>query len=104
MKLYIISFICLLCFLLGGCNYLETEPGDVITGNRFWETANAVALEQYCNIYYPKLIIGHGDPNGWDSGDMIKQEYQSDNLLGGGQNVYTFGQNSATTVNKNWDW
>ena len=46
MKLYIISFICLLCFLLGGCNYLETEPGDVITGNRFWETANAVALEQ----------------------------------------------------------
>ena len=104
MKQYIYSFFCLFILLLSGCNYLNTEPGDVITEDRFWTTANAVALEQYCNMYYPKLIIGHGDPNGRDAGEMIKQEYQSDNLLSGGQNSYTFGHNTLTTSNRNWSW
>lgn len=56
MKQYIISFICFSCLLLSGCNYLDTEPGDAISGDYFWETANAAALEQYCNLYYPKLL------------------------------------------------
>ena len=45
MKQYIISFICFSCLLLSGCNYLDTEPGDAISGDYFWETANAAALE-----------------------------------------------------------
>ena len=27
-----------------------------------FESANANALEQYCNDFYPKLINGHGAP------------------------------------------
>lgn len=50
MKNYIISFVCLLSLLVSGCDYLETEPGDVIAGDRFWETSNAASLEQYCNL------------------------------------------------------
>ena len=72
MKHYIISFVCLLSFLISGCNYLDTEPGDVISSDHFWETSNAAALEQYCNLYYPKLIKGHGDPLSWNLGSMIK--------------------------------
>lgn len=37
MKQYIISFICFSCLLLSGCNYLDTEPGDAISGDYFWE-------------------------------------------------------------------
>lgn len=104
MKNYIISSICLFSALLSGCDYLDTEPGDVIGGDHFWETANAAALEQYCNTYYPKLIKGHGDPNGWDQGPMVTQEYQSDNLLSAGANSITFGQNTKTNTNGEWNW
>lgn len=104
MKQYIISSICSFCLLLSGCDYLDTEPGDVITGDHFWETANAAAFEQYCNTYYPKLIKGHGDPNGWDMGTMIIQENQSDNLLAAGANQITFGQNTVATSSSEWNW
>lgn len=104
MKKYIISSICLFSALLSGCDYLDTEPGDVIGGDHFWETANAAAFEQYCNTYYPKLIKGHGDPNGWDQGPMVTQEYQSDNLLSAGANSITFGQNTKTNSNGEWSW
>lgn len=104
MKQYIISSICSLCLLLSGCNYLDTEPGDAISSDRFWETANAAALEQYCNLYYPKLIKGHGDPLAWNLGSMIQTEYQSDNLLGAGANSITFGQNTKLTSNSDWSW
>ena len=53
MKKYIFSCICILCLSLSGCDYLDTEPGDAISSDRFWETSNAAALEQYCNLYYP---------------------------------------------------
>ena len=52
MKKYIFSCICILCLSLSGCDYLDTEPGDAISSDRFWETSNAAALEQYCNLYY----------------------------------------------------
>lgn len=104
MKQYIISFICSSCLLLSGCNYLDTEPGDAISSDHFWETANAAALEQYCNLYYPKLIKGHGDPLAWNIGSMISQEYQSDNLLASGASSITFGQNNKLTSNSDWNW
>lgn len=104
MRQYIISSICALCLLLSGCNYLDTEPGDAISSDHFWETANAAALEQYCNLYYPKLIKGHGDPLAWDLGTMIQTEYQSDNLLSAGANSITYGQNTKQTSNSDWNW
>lgn len=41
MKKYIFSCICILCLSLSGCDYLDTEPGDAISSDRFWETSNA---------------------------------------------------------------
>ena len=104
MKQYIISLICSSCLLLSSCNYLDTEPGDAISSDHFWETANAAALDQYCNLYYPKLIKGHGDPLAWNIGSMISQEYQSDNLLASGASAITFGQNTKLTSNSDWNW
>lgn len=104
MKQYIILFICSSCLLLSGCNYLDTEPDDAISSDRFWETANAAALEQYCNLYYPKLIKGHGDPLEWNIGNMISAEYQSDNLLSSGASAITFGQNTKLPSNSDWSW
>ena len=104
MKQYIISFICFSCLLLSGCNYLDTEPGDAISGDYFWETANAAALEQYCNLYYPKLIKGHGDPLSWNVGAMIMADYQSDNILVSGGSSITYGQNTKLTSNSDWNW
>ena len=104
MKKYIFSCICILCLSLSGCDYLDTEPGDAISSDRFWETSNAAALEQYCNLYYPKLIKGHGDPLSWNIGNMIMQEYQSDNLLAAGASSITFGQNTVMTSSADWDW
>lgn len=104
MKKYIFSCICILCLSLSGCDYLDTEPGDAISSDRFWETSNAAALEQYCNLYYPKLIKGHGDPLSWNIGNMIMQEYQSDNLLAAGASSITFGQNTVMTSSTDWDW
>lgn len=44
MKKYIFSCICILCLSLSGCDYLDTEPGDAISSDRFWETSNAATL------------------------------------------------------------
>lgn len=104
MKRYIFSLVCLSSALFAGCDYLETEPGDAIVGDRYWENANSAALEQYCNLYYPKLILGHGDPLSWNIGTMITAEYQSDNLLSSGANSITFGQNVVQTSNSDWNW
>lgn len=89
---------------MNSCDYLDTIPGDAIDNNTFWSTANAAALEQYCNLYYPKLIKGHGDPQSWTIGDMINSEYQSDNLLGSAPSIITFGQNTVLTSNSDWSW
>ena len=104
MKKNIYIYLLSLCFSITGCNYLETEPGDVISSGRFWETANSAALEQYCNTYYPKLILGHGDPLAWSLGNMIESEYQSDNLLGASANLITFGQSTVQITSSHWNW
>lgn len=104
MKKKFIYAITAICALAAGCDYLDTVPGDAITGDTFWSTADAIALKQYCNTYYPKLIIGHGDPNGWNCGEMIIGEYQSDNVLSAGQNALTYGQNTVNNSDSRWSW
>ena len=104
MKKKFIYAITAICALTAGCDYLDTVPGDAITGDTFWSTADAIALKQYCNTYYPKLIIGHGDPNGWNCGEMIIGEYQSDNVLSAGQNALTYGQNTINNSDSRWNW
>ncbi len=100
-----ISIILPFCALiLGGCNYLDTIPGDSLTGEHFWQTANDAALQQYCNTYYPSLIIGHGAPNGWDCGPMFTEEYRTDNILPSGQNAFAYGQNIIKNTDSRWNW
>ena len=81
-----------------GCSdYLNLEPEDVIESNHYWETANAAALEQYCNTFYPKLIIGQGNPNTDGAMEFITVDCQSDNIYSTGANSIAWGQNLLTT-------
>lgn len=89
---------------VSSCNYLDTVPGDSINGSTFWSTADAAALEQYCNLYYPKIIKGHGDPQSWSGSDMLNWEAQSDNLLPSAPPLITYGQNNLLTSNSDWNW
>ena len=100
----LITLVSVFGMLLSACDYLDTIPGDALTGDHFWQTADEVALEKYCNMFYPRLIVGHGSPNGWDCGDMFKNDYQSDNILPSGQNAVTYGQNTITTDDAKWNW
>ncbi|MGI6073474.1 MAG: RagB/SusD family nutrient uptake outer membrane protein [Fermentimonas sp.] len=103
MKKYIYLLTSVL-LLLSSCNYLDVEPGDTITEDRFWSTANGVALEQYCHTYYPSLVIGHGNPNSWDPSPMIAGDLQSDNLLSGGANQIAYGKNVKSHTDGAWRW
>ena len=90
--------------MITSCNYLDTVPGDAMTGEHFWLTANDAALQQYCNTYYPKIVLGHGQPNGWDLGPMFTEEYKTDNVLPSSQNQFAFGQNIIKNEDNRWDW
>lgn len=104
MKKYKSLFLMWIFTLIISCNYLDVEPGDTITENRFWSTANGVALEQYCHTYYPRLVIGHGDPNSWDQSPMLSGDLQSDNLLETGVNQVAFGRNVKNHSDGAWNW
>ena len=104
MRKYYSILILTIAAIMNSCDYLDTVPGDAIDSDTFWSTANAPALEQYCNLYYPKIIKGHGDPQSWTIGDMINSEYQSDNLLGSAPRIITYGQNTMLTSNSDWNW
>lgn len=86
------------------CSYLDTIPGDSLTGEHFWLTADDDALQQYCRTYYPRVIKGHGNPNGWDCGDMFKEEYKSDNIYPGSQNKFSYGHNILRNSDEQWNW
>lgn len=104
MKRYHILLTACTGLLLASCNYLDVEPGDTITEDRFWTTANGVALEQYCHTYYPRLIVGHGDPRSYSTSPMFGGDIQSDNILGTGANQIAFGKNVKTQSDGAWNW
>lgn len=64
MKKIIILGLGVAAFFMQGCDFLDRTPEDIIETGKFFESANANALEQYCNDFYPKLINGHGAPKG----------------------------------------
>ena len=91
--------------LLASCeDYLDLQPEDVIESNHYWETANASALEQYCNTFYPKLIIGQGNPNTDGAIEFISKDCQSDNIYSTGANTIAWGQNLVSTSDSQWSW
>ncbi len=103
-KIYKYVLLLFIATVLTSCDYLDVKPNDIITEDKFWSTANAAAFEQYCNAYYPQLVIGHGDPNSWNESPMLAGDLQSDNLLSTGPNSIAFGKNVKTNSDSQWSW
>lgn len=97
---------CLFAMALSSCNFLDREPLDAIGKDQFFTTANATALEQYCNDFYPKLIVGYGAPKSYDWG-MLGDDFTSDDVLPWERNVTSFGlatvPSSASGTQWNWE-
>lgn len=93
----------LLILTAQGCDVLDKEPLDTISTEQYFKTANAAALEQYCNDLYPKLIKGHGDPNGYGFG-MIENDFSSDNILPWEMNSVAFSQHTIKSTHDEWKW
>lgn len=74
MKKIIILGLGVAAFFMQGCDFLDRTPEDIIETGKFFESANANALEQYCNDFYPKLINGHGAPKGYNS--MLEDDWK----------------------------
>lgn len=96
------------CGLLAGmaqsCDFLDKEPEDIIETGKFFENAQANALEQYCNDFYPKLFYGHGAHNGYNS--MLEKEWDSDNILPWKKNDVSFGHHIVPNeaADTEWKW
>ncbi len=92
-------------FGMAGCNTLDLDPLDSVGDDQFWKSADRIALEQYCNDLYPKMISGHGDPQTYGYG-MMSSDFQSDNLLSWDYNRVAFGHHLAPTDanNTSWNW
>lgn len=88
---------------VSSCDYLDLEPLDVIGSDQFYETANAVALEQYCNDLYPKLIVGYGAPNGYSFG-MLGDDEAADDFLPWERNTTSFGLRTVPTSASGTEW
>lgn len=95
--------ISLLAFTLQGCDFLDRAPADTIDKEQFFASANAQALEQYCNDLYPKLISGHGDPQVYNFG-MLEDDFRSDNILPWSYNSTSFGHQTAPTEARDTEW
>ena len=93
-------------FFMQGCDFLDRTPEDIIETGKFFESANANALEQYCNDFYPKLINGHGAPKGYNS--MLEDDWNSDNILPWEKNDVSFGHQiavkNASDEGSDWKW
>lgn len=94
---------CLMTLALASCDFLDREPLDSISKDKFFETANATALEQYCNDFYPKLINGHGAPNAYNFG-LMEGDFTSDDVLTWERNTTSFGLHTAPADNNNTEW
>ncbi|MCD8184464.1 MAG: RagB/SusD family nutrient uptake outer membrane protein [Bacteroides sp.] len=101
-RLYIIGT-SLLAFALQECDYLDQTPQDTIDKDGFFASANAQALEQYCNDLYPKLINGHGNPGEYNFG-MMEEDFKSDDILPWDKNDISFGHQTAPTDKEGTEW
>ena len=90
---------------VSSCDYLDLEPLDAIGSDQFYETANAVALEQYCNDFYPKLIVGYGAPASYDWG-MFGEDESGDDHLPWERNSTSFGLRTvpSSASGTQWQW
>ena len=106
MKKIIILGLGVAAFFMQGCDFLDRTPEDIIETGKFFESANANALEQYCNDFYPKLINGHGAPKGYNS--MLEDDWNSDNILPWEKNDVSFGHQiavkNASDEGSDWKW
>lgn len=50
MKKIIILGLGVAAFFMQGCDFLDRTPEDIIETGKFFESANANALEQYCKL------------------------------------------------------
>lgn len=85
------------------CDYLDKTPLDTISSEQYFSTANAEALAQYCNDLYPKLIVGHGEPNTTGFG-MMATDFQSDDILTWDMNQVAFSQHTISATDDLWKW
>ena len=93
----------LLFLAVQSCDVLDKEPLDTISTKQYFSSANASALEQYCNDLYPKLIKGHGDPNTYGFG-MMETDFQSDDILPWDMNEVAFSQQTIKAKDDEWKW
>ena len=77
-----ILYIGLVALALQSCDYLDREPLDSISKDKFFSTAGADGLQQYCNNLYPKLIKGHGDPQSYNFGMMEEDSNRTTSIHG----------------------
>ncbi|MDD2245642.1 MAG: RagB/SusD family nutrient uptake outer membrane protein [Proteiniphilum sp.] len=105
MKKINIFVLVLFVLVFVSCDFNEL-PTDKLEKGRFFKTANASALEQYCNWFYPKLITGHGAPQDYTMGGMLNLDADADQMLTWEKNDVAFGHHVAPTDKKNtpWDW
>lgn len=87
------------------CDFDELPP-DKIEKGKFFSTANASSLEQYCNWFYEKMITGHGNPQDYTMGGMLNLDADADQMLTWEKNDVAFGHHVAPTDKNNtpWDW
>lgn len=89
--------------ILTACDYLDKTPLDAIDSDQFYETANAVSLEQYCNYLYPKLIIGYGAPASYDTG-ILGMDENGDDYLPWARNITSFGLRTLVSSANGTEW
>lgn len=103
-KIVIIAGLVSTAFLTS-CDFLDKEPMDAISKEQFFTTANATALEQYCNGLYPGLILGYGSPKSYDWG-MLGTDFTSDDVLPWERNTTSFGLATvpSSASGTEWNW
>ena len=94
---------CLFALALTSCDHLDREPLDSIGKNQYFASANAAALEQYCNNFYPSLIIGHDAAKGFNFG-MMQRDIISDDIIRWDRDNTSFGLHTKPTSGGDWNW
>ena len=88
---------------LSACDYLDLEPLDTIGTDQFYETANAVSLEQYCNNFYPELITGYGACYSYDM-SMLSSDYAADDIQPWNRDGTSFGLRTVPSSASGTQW